>query len=692
MDRKVVPANDDGDEDLGIQIGVADLNDSKHEKIELIWPGKDTVTRVEQGQDGQWQLGVGIDSHRVCPLLDLDTYPASESTVRSLAITGDRIAALRTLSRSIGRTIRLAYIDAPRIGIDDAASAFRGDQSLVYSSWLSVIRAHLAAMEPLLRRDGVVVLHVGETEAGFARLLADEQFRGQRVGTVVWQRAYAPRNMKGMREFTSTHDCLLIYAKQRDALPPVGLRAIPSGFANPDGDPRGPWKAEHKGAKARRAKSDFDTYVPPYRWRLASGQLPRGLWRVSPLTGVIWGVPEETGRFPLAVEVLDSDGASKVQKFVLEVAKEGEPPPLPAIPWIFEEFTTSGELRFGTKHVPAAILGKEYSAVLLGAGGKPFRAAPKRPGSGRYWEFADDTLVEAYQKDAVYLGRAEQPTAIPHPKAYAPPDGELAVENQQTWWPGRTQDGSNSSAFTGYTEDATKHLKALKELGLITTETSSAKPEYLLARLVDIFTDKDDLVLELFGASADMAAIALKRQRRFVLLGGAADRDLDMFRGCALPRLRAVVDGRDKDLHEQVSEIRMRADAYIPYDGGGSFTTARMGEWIVERRKREELATLNLSAYGDPEVLQRGILTAEGFVPTSLTMTFGISLRDEGAAAVVIPSDQFLTTEVASEWIGRLLGQFTSVTIYYFRSSADFDTSVLPVGVTSKRVPFDLGI
>jgi hypothetical protein len=40
-------------------------------------------------------------------------------------------------------------------------------------------------VEPLLRRDGVVVLHIGETEAGFARLLADELFRGQHVGTVV---------------------------------------------------------------------------------------------------------------------------------------------------------------------------------------------------------------------------------------------------------------------------------------------------------------------------------------------------------------------------------------------------------------------------------------------------------------------------------------------------------------------------
>ena len=149
--------------------------------------------------------------------------------------------------------------------------------------------------------------------------------------------------------------------------------------------------------------------------------------------------------------------------------------------------------------------------------GNPFRDAPKRPGSGRYWEFAIDTLLRAYQEDRVYLGR-DKPTAIPHPKAYAPQEGELVVENQQTWWPGRVQVGNKTSAFAGFTEDATKHLKAMKELRLIGKEVSSAKPEHLLARLIDIFTGRDDIVLEVFGSSADLTAVAIKRQRRFVFL------------------------------------------------------------------------------------------------------------------------------------------------------------------------------
>jgi hypothetical protein len=142
------------------------------------------------------------------------------------------------------------------------------------------------------------------------------------------------------------------------------------------------------------------------------------------------------------------------------------------LPWAFEEIATSGRLRIEAAKLPPAILGQEYSAACIGAGGTPFHAPPKRPGSGRYWEFARNTLLDAYQKDSVYLGR-DEPTAIPHPKAYAPPEGDLVVENQQTWWPARIQNGTKTSAFTGFTEDATKHLKALKELGLIATETPS---------------------------------------------------------------------------------------------------------------------------------------------------------------------------------------------------------------------------
>jgi hypothetical protein len=268
----------------------------------------------------------------------------------------------------------------------------------------------------------------------------------------------------------------------------------------------------------------------------------------------------------------------------------------------------------------------------------------------------------------------------------------LVVENQATWWPGRVQKGSKTTAFAGYTEDATKHLKAMKELGLIATEVSSAKPEHLLARLIDIFTDRDDAVLEVFGASADMAAVAVKRKRRFVMLAGSSTRDLGLFKNCALPRLKAVVDGEDSGLDEKVEEIRMRIDAYIPYDGGGAFTTACLGDWLIERRKGQDLAGLNWKGYKDPEQLHLALLTAEGYLPKTSKALHGVAFDDPASAAVVVPADAFLTTEMTAYWVDQLADKYRYLTLYYFRRSSDFDLTALPAQVTVKRVPFDLGV
>src|SRR5439155_5839305 len=110
----------------------------------------------------------------------------------------------------------------------------------------------------------------------------------------------------------------------------------------------------------------------------------------------IWGTPTETGRFPLTVEVSDSEGKKASKEFVLVVLLTGDPSPFADLPWLFKEIRTRGALRIENAAIPDAVVGKEYSATLLGGGGKPFKAPPKRPGSGRYWEFADDTLLGAY--------------------------------------------------------------------------------------------------------------------------------------------------------------------------------------------------------------------------------------------------------------------------------------------------------
>lgn len=659
--------------------------DSKFVRIELVWPGMDVPSTPRQDEDGRWRLDKRSAVRQLHPLVDLVRHGEAGSGSSGLVIAGDRLAALSTLRRRYPRGVAFAYLDVPRIEIDDKATAFRGDPTYAYSTWMAVVRAHLEAVLPLMSRAGVVAILSGDVEEPYARLLLGGSLgRDNYIGTIVWQRSYGPRNMRGMKEFTATHDCIVLFAVDKSVVPAVGLRrgAEDAGFSNPDGDPRGPWRAAHKGARTRREKSDFNTYVPPYRWRIVEGLLPKGLWRLNPLTGVIWGTPTELGDYPVVVEVSDSVGGTARAQVTLRCKERGAPSELPSIPWLFEEVAPRGRLRITSNSLPDAAMNKEYSTILLAAGGKPYMSSPKRPGSGRFWEFADDTLMAAYGRDMVDLGA--DGNVIPRIKTHAEKLGEEVVQNQQTWWPAKARDGS---PFAGFTQDATKHLKKLHELGLIREMTTTSKPEHLLARLLSIFTRPGDIALEVFGSTADLASVAFKVGRDFVYLSGSSERDRSLLENCALLRLEAVIDGKDSDLHEREGEIRMSPDAYLPFAGGGAFARCRIGDWLFEQGDREDFPHMNRS-FGDATTVASAVLTAQGFLPDADDPFRGTN--SDASRAVVVPPGEFLTPELASRLVST--SKASRLTIFYFMASDEFDSSLAPQTATYRRVPTEIAL
>lgn len=654
-------------------------------RVELVWPGKDVTVGVVQDEEGRWSALTGESTRRRYPLLETSRHPSQAAEPRSVVVSGDRVRAMATLERALGRRVKLTYLDAPRLDVDDATTEFRAESAHVFSTWMSTLRAHLRAVKPLMARDGFVVIQVGDLEQPYARLIGDELFRGGHVATIVWQRAYAPRNMRGMKEFTTTHDYLIVFAFDKENLTAVGMRAPPKGFSNPDGDPRGPWKAEHKGAATRRDSTDFDTYVAPYRWRIVKGSLPPGLWRINPLTGVIWGEPVESGVFPFRVEVEDSTGQTAIKHLSITVSEAGELPEAPDLPWFFRELKTSGRLRVTSSKLPDGVVGHPYSAVCLGAGGKPHLDVAKRPGSGRYWEFADYTLLAALQEDAVDFGKSG--TAIPKIKRFQRDIGGTVITNQVTWWPGRVE-GRKTGTFAGYTQDATKHLRALKRLGDIAETVPTTKPDHLLARLVDIFSVEGDYCLELFGASADLASVAMKRSRRFIYLAGGSARDRRLLQELAIPRLTAVAEGRDQDF--EARGIGLREGSYVPYSGGGDFLVLNLGDWIVERRAGEQHATVNAAAYTDESHLCAAVLSAEGFVIGAVEEPHRTLHRD--ALALILKPDEFLTPEIVSRLASQFASEERPLTVYYFRASPDLQRTISTSTVALKRVPFEVGL
>lgn len=663
------------------------------DRVELLWPNKHAVVRVFQEEDGRWNLDTNGSRASLRGLTDLSYFPGFSSGATSLVVSGQRHDALKILRHGLGPVFRLIYFDLPRLDVDDATTAFEAVSPLRLTTWLAMVRALLIEARELLSRQGVIAVHCGEDESQYAKLIIDEIFRDKRIGTVIWQKAYSGQNMKNMKEFTDTHDLIYLYGRDKDALPAVGLRRLPEGYSNSDNDPRGPWKAEHKGAKTRRENSNFDTYQPPYRWEVIDGALPSGIWRLSPFTGVLWGKPTTVGAFQFKVKVTDKDGTTAASTFAMNVGETGAPGEPPDIPWIFDEIKPEGPLRVETITLPDAIVGEPYSAVLLAQGGSPFRGPPIRPGSGRYWDFAKATLIAAYQQDNVYFG-SRHPTSIPTPKKHEPPAGSLVIENQQSIWLGRIREAGNKTpaAFAGFTEDATKHLKALKQLGLIESEAATAKPEKLLSRLLDIFTDRDDMVLDVISSTADLAASALKAGRRFVALQGSAPRDLAMTAACALPRLKAVIAGEDRDLETRAPAIKLSQGAYIPFDGGGTFVSAKIGPELAVLLTGEDYPVLSDAiAPMDEKELVSAILTAEGYFPPQTGQRFAFGMDGHGRAMVVPPSE-FLTPELASEISSDSEGRVEqhATTIYYFRATEDVDEGLFGGRIALRRVPFDL--
>jgi hypothetical protein len=661
------------------------------DRVELLWPGKPDPVCIRQEDDGRWYAGQDDRPASLKSFANVAFFPENTGGPTSLVVRGQRHDALTVLRRAVGPAFRLIYLDLPRLRVDDATTAFETVSPLRLTTWLAMTRTFLLEARELLNRKGVVAVHCGEEEAHYAKLILDELFRDKRVGTIVWQKTYSPQNMGGMKEFTDAHDLIYVYARDKDALPAVGLRRAPEGYTNPDEDPRGPWKAEHKGAKTYRENSDFDTFQPPYRWRLVDGALPPGLWRVSPFTGVIWGKPQSAGTYAFSVEVADRDGVTAVAHLSIEINQAGSPPPLPEIPWIREPFPEGSKLKISTKSLPEGIIGENYSAVVLARGGKPFLGQAIRPGSGRYWDFAWTTLLQAYRDDAVYLGSRE-PTSIPTPKKYAPPAGTLEVDNQQSIWLGRAPDSQKKvEALAGFTQDATKHLKAMKQLKLLELELPTAKPEMLMLRLLQIFTDEGDLVLEPMSNSADMAATALKCGRRFVALQGPTARDRQVTGMCALPRLRAVVAGEDADLEARTAQKGLSV-TYVPFGGGGSFATADLGPDIAVIPSEDDRATLTPAALSmSADELRTAVLMAAGYLPPPLGARFAPSLAGHGRAVFVAPG-QPLTTRLLAEVASEVERGSTGgpVVVFYFRASDELDERQFGGLVSLRRVPFDI--
>jgi adenine-specific DNA-methyltransferase len=225
---------------------------SKHEhqgRLELTWTNKDKRLLAHEDGSYEWLSPADYRIAEVRLLKDVATVgrtaPQPRRATDNLLIRGDALNALTSLielpefaSEYVGK-VKLAYLDPP---FNTQQSFLHYDDALEHSVWLTMMRDRLVQIKRLLSPDGSIWVHCDDYEAHRLRMVLDEVF-GPRafVATVIWQKRTSRDNRAA---FSSMHDYIHVYAPLGVAWKDMRNRLPDEGeYANPDDDPRGPWRS-----------------------------------------------------------------------------------------------------------------------------------------------------------------------------------------------------------------------------------------------------------------------------------------------------------------------------------------------------------------------------------------------------------------------------------------------------------------
>lgn len=242
------------------------------QKLELIWVGKEKRAKLEPRiliEDPEKSY------HADKRVSDNDIFD-------NMLIHGDNLLALKALEQDYAGRVKCIYIDPPY----NTGNAFEHyDDGLEHSIWLSLMRERLELLKNLLREDGSIWISIDADESHYLKVLCDEIFgRNNFVDEVVWQRSYAPINLK--KTLSRSHDNILVYAKSKSDdfelnKLPRSINAV-DRYKNPDNDPRGPWTSGDisVGPVVKEKVYEITTpsgrkVLPPegYCWRLTKERL-----------------------------------------------------------------------------------------------------------------------------------------------------------------------------------------------------------------------------------------------------------------------------------------------------------------------------------------------------------------------------------------------------------------------------------
>lgn len=163
----------------------------------------------------------------------------------SFIIKGNNLIALHSLKKRYAGKVKLIYIDPP---YNTGKDSFNYNDHFNHSSWLTFIKNRLEIAWELLADDGTIWMSIDDSESHYLKVLADGIFgRENFLNEVIWQRAYAPVNLK--KTFSRSHDAILVYAKNNSSEKELNKlerdETATGRYKNPDNDSRGVWQSDN---------------------------------------------------------------------------------------------------------------------------------------------------------------------------------------------------------------------------------------------------------------------------------------------------------------------------------------------------------------------------------------------------------------------------------------------------------------
>jgi len=179
-------------------------------KLELQWTNKEKSLYYNAEQ--KEYIWVDKKDPRVSePRILIEKESNGDKDSENLLIKGDNLLALKALQQDYQNKIKLVYIDPPF----NTGQAFEYyEDGLEHSIWLTMMRDRLDLLKRLMSKDGIIWVHVDDSESHYCKILMDEIFgRHNYLANIAYERSGSAGIGQGGRFLVNTHEYIVVYAK-----------------------------------------------------------------------------------------------------------------------------------------------------------------------------------------------------------------------------------------------------------------------------------------------------------------------------------------------------------------------------------------------------------------------------------------------------------------------------------------------